>query len=584
MTMTSYAVDKLNAIAACPACHGELHFSKDDVACHDCGAHYPKLDAVPILMPNPKADPQYYRAELVSKHPYSHGSLDLIARHSNGVVLDLGAGGKDFCLPNVVQLDIFKFPFTDVVASADALPFKDGVFDAVVSQAVFEHLKYPDAVVAEIWRVCKPGAEIKIDTAFLQPEHGYPDHYFNATLSGLKHWFRDFELCWEGVEDYQHPMHSLSWFLGSYLDGLPADLRNLVHECKSGDLVEAIIRYGEGENIRPQIIQALSAIDATKRRELAAGVSVLVKKDSERRPNVGGGAQFSVLSLESRVADLTASLDALQPCYLEQQRMLAVKRAVVESVDQELYRLSIEHERAKNRLVEFHGHVETLQADKQLLSVEIEHLRSEVLAKQALVDELGGHIVILQNDRKTLDGEIETLRRELANQVAELHGHIQVYQRDKLVLEGEIQHLRDEVSGKERSLQDMHGHVTVFQRDKQLLEEEIDRLRNDVAHRSLCLDEQHQQLVLLNLRLVDTNKHAENLSAQNLMHISEIANLRGDVHALAVERDALAAERDALRALHAKVGRVVGYIPGLKRVLKFILRKTGLAKGVFDGR
>ncbi|WP_374358181.1 methyltransferase domain-containing protein [Chitinimonas sp.] len=327
----------IHALIVCPACRGELSIA-DEACCTACGASYPLLDGVPILMPNAGKDFERYRAEVVSDHPYAPGSLALLARHADGLVLDLGAGGKDFTKPNVVQLDIFKFTHTDVVASADALPFRDGTFDAVVSQAVFEHLKYPDAVVREIARVCKPGAEIKIDTAFLQPEHGYPNHYFNATMSGLKHWFRHFDIVEEAVEDYQHPMYSLHWFLISYLDGVPVEARQVLSGATVAEVVAAIDDHGAGRlALRPELIAALTALGAAKRRELAAGVSILARLTDPLAAQQGGGQGFAALQQESRVAELEAQLAAQAIELAQQQRLLLVRRDVIASVESEVY-------------------------------------------------------------------------------------------------------------------------------------------------------------------------------------------------------------------------------------------------------
>ena len=44
-----------------------------------------------------------------------------------------------------------------IEGDAEALPFEDGSFDAVVAGELFEHLQFPDALVAEIVRVLRPG-------------------------------------------------------------------------------------------------------------------------------------------------------------------------------------------------------------------------------------------------------------------------------------------------------------------------------------------------------------------------------------------------------------------------------------------
>lgn len=51
-----------------------------------------------------------------------------------------------------------RLPRVDVrVAAAEALPFGDGEFDAVLAQLVMPHLRHPDASVAEMRRVARPG-------------------------------------------------------------------------------------------------------------------------------------------------------------------------------------------------------------------------------------------------------------------------------------------------------------------------------------------------------------------------------------------------------------------------------------------
>ena len=40
----------------------------------------------------------------------------------------------------------------------------------------------------------KPGGRIFAAVPFLQPYHGYPDHYYNMTAAGLRNLFADLEV------------------------------------------------------------------------------------------------------------------------------------------------------------------------------------------------------------------------------------------------------------------------------------------------------------------------------------------------------------------------------------------------------
>jgi len=67
------------------------------------------------------------------------------------------------------------------------------------------------AAAREILRVLKPGGRVLVRTAFLQPLHEAPWHFFNCTRHGLEAWFEDFEAEALRVSDNFHPGHSLCW-------------------------------------------------------------------------------------------------------------------------------------------------------------------------------------------------------------------------------------------------------------------------------------------------------------------------------------------------------------------------------------
>ena len=120
-----------------------------------------------------------------------------------GRIIDIGSGSRRFW-PNVVTMDLVPRENVDCVADAQAMPFRDGSFDAAVSFAVLEHVAEPSKVVAEAFRVLRPGGLVYIDVPFLQGYHtdpeGCPD-YWRFTLSGLRHLCRRFEPVEDGVSN-----------------------------------------------------------------------------------------------------------------------------------------------------------------------------------------------------------------------------------------------------------------------------------------------------------------------------------------------------------------------------------------------
>jgi SAM-dependent methyltransferase len=326
-------LDSLLPLLACPRCGARLSQHPSQVVCSGCGTAYPLRNGVPVLLPETIQEAGTGEASAddpVSRHPYSLESLKIIDAHQGEWVLDLGAGGKLQRWDNVVQIDIFRYPMTDVVGSADRLPFRDNSFSAVISQAVFEHLQYPQAAVEEIRRVLKPGGVVKIDTAFLQPEHGYPHHFYNATETGLREWFREFDIHWSGVEPHQHPQWSLSWFLGVYLDRLPAEAAALLRRTALGDVVDALHRSGTGAAL-PQdqaIMGALGALPDHCLRTLAAGVSIRAlnpPKSLSAVPMAAGVSPTVATDLDRKLAATRVDVEHLRAelTTVREQQLLA---------------------------------------------------------------------------------------------------------------------------------------------------------------------------------------------------------------------------------------------------------------------
>ena len=194
--------------------------------------------------------------------------------YADGLVLDCGAGYPTQSFANVVQFDMFRFPSTDVAGDALRLPFADSSFDAVISQAVLEHVTDPFAYAREVLRVLKPGGKVLVDAAFMQPVHAYPHHYFNTTLMGLGEVMQPFEVIEEGVAPHQKPWVMLNWVLQRYVAGLSSERdRKAMLKSTVGDILK---KLGQGAPQPP-----FDSLTSQAEQELAAGVYFLGRKPSE---------------------------------------------------------------------------------------------------------------------------------------------------------------------------------------------------------------------------------------------------------------------------------------------------------------
>ncbi len=180
----------------------------------------------------------------VSSNNYDPTALGIIERCKDGLVLDCGAGSRGTYYDNVVNFEICGYQSTDVRGVGERLPFDDNVFDAAFSFAVLEHVKDPFACAAEIARCLKPGGNLYCVVPFLQPLHGYPNHYYNMSHQGLKNLFdRYLEIEKQEVVLSGHPIWTLNWFVSRWAEGLSMKERVKFLAMKMGDVLDSPINY-----------------------------------------------------------------------------------------------------------------------------------------------------------------------------------------------------------------------------------------------------------------------------------------------------------------------------------------------------
>jgi ubiquinone/menaquinone biosynthesis C-methylase UbiE len=93
----------------------------------------------------------------------------------------------------LIAFDVYGSSVTQFIADAHQIPLADASMDAVVVQAVLEHVLDPGRVVDEIRRVLRDDGIVYAETPFLQQVHAGPYDFNRFTSSGHRYLFRSYD-------------------------------------------------------------------------------------------------------------------------------------------------------------------------------------------------------------------------------------------------------------------------------------------------------------------------------------------------------------------------------------------------------
>lgn len=119
--------------------------------------------------------------------------------HFSGKVLDVGCGRMPYRSlfennPSVEYIGIdlpgSKY-FPELIFNNGNIPLQDNSLGAAFATEVLEHCAEPTKLVAEIYRVLKPGGYFFFTVPFVWPLHGLPDDYWRFTPQSLKNILHD---------------------------------------------------------------------------------------------------------------------------------------------------------------------------------------------------------------------------------------------------------------------------------------------------------------------------------------------------------------------------------------------------------
>lgn len=106
-------------------------------------------------------------------------------------ILDAGAGDAQykrfFNDLNYISLDCVFHPRLDIISDIENISCKNEYFSAIICIQVLEHLKDPQIVLKEFYRLLKKNGKLFISTHMAFPLHMEPFDYFRFTKYGLAH-------------------------------------------------------------------------------------------------------------------------------------------------------------------------------------------------------------------------------------------------------------------------------------------------------------------------------------------------------------------------------------------------------------
>ncbi len=218
------------------------------------------IDQTPVIADTSIPYSLEAKTDRTSFHGYGPEIFSFLQQFPRTAVgLDLGAGLRVDPWRSTINAEIYDYPSTDLICWGNAVPLPDASLDYVICVAVLEHVPNPFEVANEIKRLLKPGGRAYISIPFLQHEHGYPSHYFNATRAGVRQLFEGLSVERQFLDHANHPLHAIKQMLWDYATGLAPGTADAFLNAKVAEIL-AFEPHVLSEEVMWRIAHGTSAI------------------------------------------------------------------------------------------------------------------------------------------------------------------------------------------------------------------------------------------------------------------------------------------------------------------------------------
>lgn len=234
--VTTRLSDEVQQLLICPVCSSRLRAVDQRLKCtgRRCGTGFPLVHGVPILINEERSifdiatfveeQPTFFKpvsrwreaisrrlpslsANITARRNFARLREQLLAQREKPRVLVVGGsilGDGMECLADDPRIELIESDAavgerTQLICDAHDLPFRDESLDAVIVQAVLEHVVDPPRVVAEIRRVLRDGGLVYADTPFMQQIHGREFDFTRYSRLGHRRMFNAFREIDSGI-------------------------------------------------------------------------------------------------------------------------------------------------------------------------------------------------------------------------------------------------------------------------------------------------------------------------------------------------------------------------------------------------